>query len=813
MINRRLLILSVLALLGYGGLFLLYPKTSPAARWDFRLDRPAAIEKVKAAAASYGFAAAKASENLAVDYQRADEYYLSRQPNPLFGSLFTPLAAQVRLADAKSGAEFEAWLNSRGELLGYRIRERPSSSKPAESKSEKSPAPPGEASAQVENAEALVGDQKLADEALRRFLGDRYGKFSFLSGSAEGKDGKKYSWTASDEGLRVLAEVVIRRGKVGEIWVQFTLTPKFQSEYRGLRSGMIEALSSAENLLVWPAIVLMIILYFVSLARRQIDHRKTLTFFAVCFVLLLAASSSGGVATEILHEIRVNNAPLSLSVGTLLLWATAVFINLIVAACLYLFFAPGLTYSAQSPNRRTVDLELLLQGKLLRRPVTGSLIAGFLAGGVLAVIAHAIAALGLFHGAMIDAGGLEDIFLTKNPAANTFFSGSQFVIFMIFAFLIPVTEAVMKNRLGARILSFLFAFMTMVGLESFRISAPALAMAGLLQAYLLVWLYRNFGLLAVMITTIAAHVTDCSAALMAQPTPSLQASGRHALIILGAAFVAALVGFWRSREAREEEVAVKTPVENRAERDRLHGEFTVARKAQQHMLPDAPPPVPGVNISAVCHPSKDVGGDLYDFLPLPEGKVGVVVADVSGKGVPASLYMTLTKGLLDSVTENKSDPGEILREVNRHLYTVCQRKSFVTMFLGVLDPGRKTLSYARAGHNPTVLHRASANKTWMLKSPGMGLGLNNGKIFDQSLKVESIQLERGDKLFFYSDGITEAMNTKRDEYGEDRLMAMAERTNGMDAEQSRDAVMADVAEFLGPVSPQDDQTLVVLQVL
>src|SRR5262249_18586944 len=146
------------------------------------------------------------------------------------------------------------------------------------------------------------------------------------------------------------------------------------------------------------------------------------------------------------------------------------------------------------------------------------------------------------------------------------------------------------------------------------------------------------------------------------------------------------------------------------------------------------------------------------------------------------------------------------------------RKTFVTMFLGVIDPPRKTLTFARAGHNPTIIHRsghrsASERKTWMLKSPGMGMGLSQGGIFNQSLKVETIQLERGDKLFFYSDGITEAMNEKRDEYGEDRLMAMAERTNGLSADQSRDAVMADVAEFLGKVHPQDDQTLVVLEIL
>jgi phosphoserine phosphatase RsbU/P len=351
----------------------------------------------------------------------------------------------------------------------------------------------------------------------------------------------------------------------------------------------------------------------------------------------------------------------------------------------------------------------------------------------------------------------------------------------------------------------------MAGLDPFYISAPAVLVTGLLQSCLLIWLYRNFGLLAVIASIIASRTALCSAALMAQSSTSLQASGRHAAIGLAVAIIAALVGLWKSGDAKEEEIAVKQPLESRAERERLQAEFNVAREAQLRMLPEAPPSAPGIAISAVCNPSKEVGGDLYDFLALPEGKIGVVIADVSGKGVPASLYMTLTKGLLDSVAEYKTDPGEILREVNRHLYDVCRRKTFVTLFLGVIDPPTKTLSFARAGHNPTILHKE--RKTSMLKSPGMGMGLNQGKIFNQSLKVETIQLEPGDKLFFYSDGITEAMNEKRDEYGEDRLMAMAEKTNGMNAEQSRDAVMADVAEFLGKIHPQDDQTLVVLQIL
>jgi sigma-B regulation protein RsbU (phosphoserine phosphatase) len=244
----------------------------------------------------------------------------------------------------------------------------------------------------------------------------------------------------------------------------------------------------------------------------------------------------------------------------------------------------------------------------------------------------------------------------------------------------------------------------------------------------------------------------------------------------------------------------------------LKAQLDVARIAQQRMLPDDPPRIDGLDIAAVCQPSNEVGGYLYDFIPLPDGRLAIVVADVSGKGVPASLYMTLTKGLLESVLEDATDPGGALREVNRYLYEVCRRRVFVTLFLGIIDPSGKTLVYARAGHNPPLYRRASEHKTLALKSPGIGLGLNSGKIFDASLKVATLQLKPNDTLLFYSDGITEAMNGNNEEYGEERLMAVVNRFDGMGAEEACQLVMADVKRFLGLIQPQDDQTMVVVRV-
>ncbi len=806
--TRHLPVLFALALVGYCGLFFLFPRTNPAARWGFELDRAAAIDKAKATASSHGFSANDQTESVVVGYDRSVEHYLAKQTNPLLDPLLSPLTARVRLTDKKSGLGFEARMNSRGDLLGFQHRER--STRPARG---------DEPSSQPSSAEStlsgfdLSNDQRVAEEALKQVAGSHFAKFSFRSGSNSGKEDRKFSWSASDDRIKVLAEITVRDGKAREVSLQPNLTPKFQAEFDSQRSGAMTALAASDNLLIWPAILLVIIFYFVGLARRQIDHRQTLVFLGLCFLLLLITNLLGNFADDFRAGFRIGNSSLSPGVEAAIAWTVFALLNLLIAVSLYLFWASGLSLSASAPNRRTIDLELLLKGRLLRRPVPASIVAGLLTGGLLALIPHAVVATGLFSGAMINASGKEDIFAARFPAFDTFVDASQFLVFLSFAFLIPFVDALVKRMWVAGILTFAIAFLTLADVSPFHASAAALATSCLLQAFLLVSIYRNFGLLAVIVSAMAAQLAANSATLLAQHSTSLQSSGWRALAGLGAATLVALAGLWRSSEAKEEEIAVRDQSENRVERERLQAEFGVARRAQQHMLPDAPPRVPGIAISAACQPSREVGGDLYDFLTLPGGRIGVVVADVSGKGVPASLYMTLTKGLLDSVTEYSADPGEILREINRHLYEVCRRRMFVTMFLGIVDPAGRTLTFARAGHNPTIVHRAAENRTWLLESPGMGLGLNGGGIFDQSLKVETLRLQQRDKLFFYSDGITEARNAKNEEYGEERLMAMAARTDGLDVEQSRDAILADVAEFLGSVQPQDDQTLVIVQVV
>jgi sigma-B regulation protein RsbU (phosphoserine phosphatase) len=286
------------------------------------------------------------------------------------------------------------------------------------------------------------------------------------------------------------------------------------------------------------------------------------------------------------------------------------------------------------------------------------------------------------------------------------------------------------------------------------------------------------------------------------------------VVALGAALA---VAFWFARfgaDVSEGDPRATNPALTgfRAEREKLRAEFSLARRAQEGMLPQAPPDIPGYSIAASCTPSLEVGGDLYDFLKLPDGRIGIGVADVSGKGVPAALYMTLTKGLLASVSKDQSELAFVVEEVNRHLHSVTRKKVFVTMALGFLDAENRLLQCVRAGHNPMVWRQTARNLTSLVAPGGLGLGITAGRIFGTQLKVVEMPLSEGDAVVFYSDGITEAMNSELEQFGEQRLMEAVERTDHLDAAAARDSILSAVRAFLGGVHPQDDMTLVVLRV-
>jgi predicted ester cyclase len=254
--------------------------------------------------------------------------------------------------------------------------------------------------------------------------------------------------------------------------------------------------------------------------------------------------------------------------------------------------------------------------------------------------------------------------------------------------------------------------------------------------------------------------------------------------------------FWQQRMEQE-----------RLERERVEQELRVARRIQQASLPKEVPTLEGWQISPLYRPAREVGGDFYDFHPLPEDKLGLVVGDATGKGVPAALVMSTTCGMLQLAAQalDSSSPGEVLERVNGALVARVPSNMFVTCFYAIVDPKSGTLSYANAGHDLPYVRRSSG-ECEELRARGMPLGLMPGMSYEE----KEIKLEAGESALFYSDGLVEAHDPKGEMFGFPRLRELvaehgAEKALG-------DSLLEELYSFVGEGWEQeDDITLLTLR--
>jgi serine phosphatase RsbU (regulator of sigma subunit) len=243
-----------------------------------------------------------------------------------------------------------------------------------------------------------------------------------------------------------------------------------------------------------------------------------------------------------------------------------------------------------------------------------------------------------------------------------------------------------------------------------------------------------------------------------------------------------------------------------AERERVEQELEVARSIQQASLPKEVPALEGWEISPFYQPAREVGGDFYDFHPLSEGRLGAVVGDATGKGVPAALVMSTACGMLQLAAQalDSSSPGEVLERVNETLLSRIPSNMFVTCFYAVLEPGSGRLTYANAGHDlPYLWHRGECEE---LRARGMPLGL----MPKMSYEEKEIVLEAGDAALFYSDGLVEAHDPEGEMFGFPRLRALvAER---VEERSLVNLLLGELYSFVGEGWEQeDDITLLTLQ--
>ena len=249
------------------------------------------------------------------------------------------------------------------------------------------------------------------------------------------------------------------------------------------------------------------------------------------------------------------------------------------------------------------------------------------------------------------------------------------------------------------------------------------------------------------------------------------------------------------------------------EQQRLQKELQVAQEIQHMLLPSDFPSVEGYDIGAYYEAAKEVGGDLFDFVTIDEDTTGICVADVSGKGVPGSMIMTMIRTALRLESRGNKNPADVLAKVNRFVTDDMKRGMFVTMFYLILDSRNRVIHYASAGHNPMILYRGSTKQTYYLNPTGfpVGIQLPDINLFDRTIESDSIRLREDDILVLYTDGITEAMNNNRELYRDERFLAAIRRDAHMDVGEFVKSIQADIAAFTQGAPQNDDITFVAVK--
>ena len=245
------------------------------------------------------------------------------------------------------------------------------------------------------------------------------------------------------------------------------------------------------------------------------------------------------------------------------------------------------------------------------------------------------------------------------------------------------------------------------------------------------------------------------------------------------------------------------------ELQRVRQELTVASQIQTSFLPTEYPEMPGWQLAVSLEPAGELSGDFFDLIPLPGDKVGILIADVAGKGLGAALYMALCRTLIRTFAMDHLDhPELVISDCNERILQDASATLFVTAFYGVLDLQKNTLSYANAGHHPPYLFSTDdKQEAKALHLSGIPIGIEEG----ESWGLEQIKIAPGETLMLYSDGVTDAQNTENEEFGNDRLLNEASKQLGQAPSKMQNAVLDKIRTFVDEAPQFDDMTLLVLR--
>ncbi len=274
---------------------------------------------------------------------------------------------------------------------------------------------------------------------------------------------------------------------------------------------------------------------------------------------------------------------------------------------------------------------------------------------------------------------------------------------------------------------------------------------------------------------------------------------RTALAAIGFTTVAVLVSKLAEQRGRLAHIV-------RIQRDELAMEMKYAARVQQHLLPGGPPDIAPFSLAGMMSPARQLGGDYYDYIQLPPDRLGLVIADVSGKGVAAALFMPSVEVALRMETHSALGTEDVVGKLNKVLCDLVKQMRYVTLFYAILDPALRRVHYTNAGHLPPFVLRADDQVLWLTQG-GPPVGLFPEYVYGAA----RVDLLPGDILVLYTDGVTEAENSKGEQYSKDRLVDLVRANTNASAAELVKVIHSSVLDFAGSTELQDDFTLVVLK--
>lgn len=547
------------------------------------------------------------------------------------------------------------------------------------------------------------------------------------------------------------------------------------------------------------------VLFFRRLVARLLDMKS-----ALVDAMML------GIMAGLL--ISLSTTTLSSVVSGLPIWGN-VLVRLVLfsvvagAVSIFAFMVAGVTDSVvrESYEGKLGTLILLRHGDFQNKPMGSSLLRGMAIGGIL--LGLAVVALRYSDSLHLSLEGNFLIDGSFRPVLSSAFAGFEKAYFLSLLWIVGIGSLAYKMNKGP-ILPILLLTVTGAfigaGPAPVEPGVSALVLSGL-SAFVLAWAFMRFDIVTVMAALFSSEVLwYISEGFL------VEGSGAWIDLLLGGLFLGSIlllgfIGASSKRTGQQVNNYVPEYVSEMAGQERVKRELEIAHQVQSFFLPRTMPDVQGLDIAGMCLSANEVGGDYYDFIKLEDGRLAFVLGDVSGKGIQAAFFMTLVKGIVQTLSRQQLAPAEIMRRLN-HLF--CQNAppgTFISVVYGEIDPKKRSFTFARAGHNPVIWYDAKAKTSTALRPKGMAIGFTDGPAFNDSIEESTISISVGDALVFYTDGFSEAMNRARDLYGDDRLVEKVTQIGGRSSSAILRMMTEDVHHFIEGMGRADDMTMAVIK--